>query len=148
MHWSGACWAWWAAARCHPRCNRTPIATLAACRDYASRVYDETNRGAIYSINNQAAAPNSGTYLRDYNGTGTLAAQYHNDQIVDDCVRNTGTETNRQEIVFTLGSPATFDRGPPASARWRCLVSIPIGSPAAPAVEVDRLTPDRNWRSR
>ena len=73
--------------------SHTDRATLAACRDYASQVYDRQNRGTIYSIN-QSGLPYSGSYQVDYQ-TNQLAARYHNDEVVDDCVRNTGTETSR-----------------------------------------------------
>jgi hypothetical protein len=97
--------------------SHTDRATMAACRDYASRVYDERNRGDIYSIN-QAATPGSGSYIRDY-GTNDLAAKYRNDQIIDDCVRNTGTETNREDTAAPSGDqslpslqPASGNRPP------------------------------------
>jgi len=77
--------------------SHTDRATLAACRDYASQVYDRNNRAAIYSIN-QVGLPYSGSYLAG-NQTNDLAARYHNEQIVDDCVRNTGTEINREDTV-------------------------------------------------
>jgi hypothetical protein len=91
----GAC-AWPPSPQSH-----TDRATLAACRDYASQVYDERNRGAIYSIN-QSGLPYSNSYQYGDQNLD-LAAKYSNQQIVDDCVRNTGTETNRQD---TAPSPA------------------------------------------
>jgi hypothetical protein len=77
--------------------SHTDRATLAACRDHASQVYDRNNRGAIYSIN-QAGLPYSDSYVPG-NQTNDLAARYHNEQVVDDCVRNTGTETNREDTA-------------------------------------------------
>jgi len=77
--------------------SHTDRATLAACRDYASQVYDRNNRAAIYSIN-QVGLPYSDSYLAG-NQTNDLAAKYHNEQIVDDCVRNTGTEINREDTA-------------------------------------------------
>jgi len=81
--------------------SHTDRATLAACRDHASQVYDRNNRGAIYSIN-QAGLPFSDSYVPG-NQTIDLAARYHNDQVVDDCVRNTGTETNREDTAPASG---------------------------------------------
>ena len=89
--------------------SHTDQATLAACRSYASQVYDRQNRGAIYSID-QNGLPYSNSYLAG-NQTNTLAAQYANENLIDDCIRNTGT---------------TIDRDNPASAE-------PIPEPAAPS---------------
>jgi hypothetical protein len=94
--------------------SHTDRATMAACRDYASRVYDERNRGDIYSIN-QAATPGSGSYIRDY-GTNDLAAKYRNDQIIDDCVRNTGTETNREDTAAPSGDQSLPILQPPSGS--------------------------------
>ncbi len=77
--------------------SHTDRATLAACRDHASQVYDRTNRGAIYSIS-QVGLPYSDSYLAG-NQTNELAARYQNEQIVDDCVRNTDTDINREDTV-------------------------------------------------
>lgn len=98
--------------------SHTDQATLAACRDHASQVYDRNNRAAIYSIN-QVGLPYSDSYLAG-NQTNDLAARYHNEQIVDDCVRNTGTETNREDTAAPSGDATS---GPPAGP--------PVGQPGA-----------------
>jgi hypothetical protein len=77
--------------------SHTDRATLAACREHASQVYDRNHRADIYSIN-QSGLPYSGNYVPG-NQTNTLAQQYQNDQIVDDCVRNTGTQVNREDTA-------------------------------------------------
>jgi hypothetical protein len=77
--------------------SHTDQATVAACREYASRVYDQNNRGDIYSIN-QSGVPYSGSYLPDYK-THELAQRYSNARVVDDCIRNTGTETSREDAA-------------------------------------------------
>jgi|HubBroStandDraft_2_1064218.scaffolds.fasta_scaffold224023_2 hypothetical protein len=77
--------------------SHTDRATLAACREHASEVYNRNNRAEIYSIN-QSGLPYSGNYVPG-NQINTLAAQYHNDQIIDDCVRNTGTQVNREDTA-------------------------------------------------
>ena len=77
--------------------SHTDRATLAACRDHASQVYNRNNRGAIYSIN-QSGLPYSDSYVPG-NQTNDLAARYRNEQVVDDCVRNTGTETDREDTA-------------------------------------------------
>jgi hypothetical protein len=71
--------------------SHTDRATLAACRDYANRVYDRNNRGDIYSIN-QVGLPYSSSYMEG-SQTNSLAAQYGNQRLIDNCVRNTGPET-------------------------------------------------------
>jgi hypothetical protein len=75
--------------------SHTDRATVEACRAQASQLYDQTNRGDIYTIS-QTGAPYSGSYLPSV-PINELANRYHNEQIVDDCVRNTGTETNRSD---------------------------------------------------
>jgi hypothetical protein len=73
--------------------SHTDQATIAACRKYASQVYDRMNRGTIYSID-QTGLPYSGSYLAG-NQTNTLADRYANENRVDDCIRNTDTNVNR-----------------------------------------------------
>jgi len=68
--------------------SHTDQATIAACRSHASQVYDRNNRGTIYSID-QTGTPYSGSYLAG-NQTNTLAEQYTNQRLVDDCIRNSG----------------------------------------------------------
>jgi len=81
--------------------SHTDRATLAACRDYASRVYDERNRADIYSIN-QVGLPYSDSYLAGHQ-TIDLAEKFRNEQIVDDCVRNTGTGISREYTAAPSG---------------------------------------------
>src|SRR5208282_4721692 len=57
--------------------SHTDRATLAACRDYASRVYDERNRADIYSIN-QVGLPYSDSYLAGHQ-TIDLAEKFRNE---------------------------------------------------------------------
>jgi hypothetical protein len=77
--------------------SHTDRATVAACRAYASRVYDRNNRGDIYSIN-QTGLPYSNSYQPNYQ-TNDLAAKYRNDELIDDCVRNTGTGSTSDDTV-------------------------------------------------
>ena len=77
--------------------SHTDRATLAACREHASEVYNRNNRAEIYSIN-QSGLPYSGNYVPG-NQTNTLADQYENDKIIDDCVRHTGTQVNREDTT-------------------------------------------------
>jgi hypothetical protein len=77
--------------------SHTDRATLAACRDNANEIYNRGHRGEIYSIS-QVGLPYSASYINN-DQINHLAEQYTNDRIIDDCVRNSGTETNRDEAA-------------------------------------------------
>jgi hypothetical protein len=72
---------------------RADAATLAACREHADQVFNRNNRDTIYTISNPnlpfSANSNSGVTNRG------LAQQFVRENMVRDCVRNTGTETDR-----------------------------------------------------
>jgi hypothetical protein len=72
---------------------KADAATLAACREHADAVYDRTHRDSIYSISSQNS-PFSANYTPDRVDRG-LPQRYGHDTMVRDCVRNTGTETDR-----------------------------------------------------
>ena len=72
---------------------RADAATLAACRERADEVYNRQNRGTIYSINNRDA-PFSGSYAPVPIDNG-LSQRYAHQNMISDCVRNTGTESDR-----------------------------------------------------
>ncbi len=72
---------------------KADAATLSACREHANAVYDRQNRDQIYSITNRDV-PFSTSYAPGATDRG-LAARYEHDNMVNDCVRNTGTETDR-----------------------------------------------------
>jgi hypothetical protein len=72
---------------------RADAATLAACREHADQVYDRNHRDTIYTITNRDL-PFSGNYTPGVTDRG-LAQRYAHDNMVRDCVRNTGTETDR-----------------------------------------------------
>jgi hypothetical protein len=82
---------------------RADAATLAACRERADEIYDRTHRGTIYSINGQNS-PFSGGYLPAPVNQG-LSDRFGRDSMVRDCVRNTGTETDRS--ATTAPAPVT-----------------------------------------
>jgi hypothetical protein len=67
--------------------------TLAACRQHADDVYNRQYRDQIYTITN-TNVPYSTSYAPGVTDRG-LAARYARDNMVNDCVRNTGTETDR-----------------------------------------------------
>ncbi len=68
--------------------------TLAACREHADAVYDRTHRDSIYTISSQNS-PYSANYTPGRVDSG-LPQRYGHDAMVRDCVRNTGTETDRK----------------------------------------------------
>ena len=82
---------------------KADAATLAACREHADQVYNRNNRDTIYTITNRDL-PFSGNYNPGVTDRG-LAQRYANENLVRDCVRNTGTETDRSPT--TSPPPAT-----------------------------------------
>jgi hypothetical protein len=68
-------------------------ATLAACREHADAVYDRQHRDTIYTISSRDT-PYSANYTPGVVDRG-LAQRYGRENMVRDCVRNTGTETDR-----------------------------------------------------
>jgi len=69
---------------------RADAATLAACRQHADAVYDRVHRDTIYTIPS-TNTPYSANYTPGLVDRG-LAQRYAHDDMVRDCVRNTGTE--------------------------------------------------------
>ena len=88
----------------------TARATLAACRQQANTTFVMQNRGQIYSMSDESA-PQSSIGLSQDPMQG-LANQYTQERMVQDCVRNTGTQTNRAGLSpqGASGAPA-----PPAA---------------------------------
>jgi hypothetical protein len=76
---------------------RADAATLAACREHADAVYDRTHRDTIYSISSRDS-PFSANYTPGLIDRG-LPQRYGRDNMVRDCVRNTGTETDRSDTA-------------------------------------------------
>ena len=72
---------------------RADAATLSACREHAEEVYNRNNRDTIYTISSRDS-PFSANYTPGVTDRG-LAQQYVHENMVRDCVRNTGTETDR-----------------------------------------------------
>jgi|SRR5579871_466642 len=72
---------------------RANAATVTACRERADEVYNRTNRDQIYSINNRNT-PYSAGYAPGVTDQG-LADRYAHQNMIRDCIRNTGTETDR-----------------------------------------------------
>jgi hypothetical protein len=103
-------------------------ATVAACRQRANQIYDQQNRGAIFSQQSQANMPFSANYTPDVPTRG-LSAQFGFDRTVNDCIRNTGADTSRTPTGTTgtaaaatapaMASPGPSDKTalPPPPAR-------------------------------
>jgi hypothetical protein len=83
-------------------CNRPPpsaqeqadAATRAACQQRAEEAYNQRNRGEIFSPQSQVNTPYSGNYLPADSDRG-LSELFVHDRMVSDCVRNTGTDSER-----------------------------------------------------
>ncbi len=73
---------------------RADAAVRAACREHADAVYDRQHRGTIYSISN-SDTPYSANYTPGTMDRDTLTQRYVRDKMMQDCIRNTGTETDR-----------------------------------------------------
>jgi hypothetical protein len=71
---------------------RADAATLAACREHADAAYDRTHRDTIYTISSRDT-PYSANYTPGVMDRG-LPQRYGHENMVRDCVRNTGTETD------------------------------------------------------
>jgi hypothetical protein len=71
----------------------TDRATTEACRQQANNTYAVQNRDQIYRIK-EPFAPQSGTGLLDLPTRG-LSDQFAQERLVQDCIRNTGTQTSR-----------------------------------------------------
>lgn len=83
---------------------RADAATRAACREHANEVYNRRYRDQIYTITNRDV-PFSAGYAPGVTDQG-LAARYAHDNLVNDCVRNTGTETDRS-AAYTPDATST-----------------------------------------
>jgi hypothetical protein len=83
-------------------CDRPPLTgqaeadaqTRAACEQRADQAYDQQNRAQIFSPPSSVNTPFSTNYLPD-NTTRGLSDLYAHDRSINDCVRNTGTGTDR-----------------------------------------------------
>ena len=68
--------------------------TVTACRQRADQAYAITHRDQIYATGSQVNTPFSANYQPDNPSRG-LSDLYEHDQMVDDCIRNTGAEGSR-----------------------------------------------------
>jgi hypothetical protein len=92
--------------------TRSDAATLAACREHADAAYNRNNRDSIYTIGNRDS-PFSGNYGPAPVDKG-LSQRYGRESMIRDCVRNTGTETDRTDAAAP--SPGASMPTPPIPA--------------------------------
>jgi hypothetical protein len=76
--------------------SRADAATEAACRHRADQIYDQQNRGDIYRPPAAVNTPFSSNYLPGVSDRG-LSEEYAHEKAISDCVRNTGTGSERGE---------------------------------------------------
>jgi len=107
-----------------------------ACRQRADQIFVSQNRGVQYETNNSltpySAGPSTGVP-----GQG-LPSRYARDQLVDDCVRNLGTQTERTATgsvgavpVPGAGAAAAPAAGAAPSAATPAPASLSLPSPSA-----------------
>ena len=84
---------------------RADAAAVAACRERADQVYEQQNRATIYSPQAAVNTPSSGAYAPGGAGDRGLASLYARDSLIRDCVRNTGSETDRGMAPTVRNAP-------------------------------------------
>ena len=84
---------------------RANAATVAACRQRAEQVYDIQHRADIYRPPPAINTPSSGSYAPGGSTDRGLADLYARDRMISDCVRNTGTETDRGRAPTLRNAP-------------------------------------------
>jgi hypothetical protein len=85
--------------------------TRVACQQQAEEVYDQQNRGEIYSPQSPVNTPYSANYVPDSSDRG-LSDLFVHERLVNDCVRNTGTGTDRSVPESTPTPPGPTPPGP------------------------------------
>ena len=73
---------------------RADSQTRAACQQRAEQAYEQQNRAEIYSPPSPVNTPYSANYVPDNSSRG-LSDLFAHDRMISDCVRNTGTGTER-----------------------------------------------------
>ncbi|HTW72708.1 MAG TPA: hypothetical protein VME47_22710 [Acetobacteraceae bacterium] len=110
--------------------SRAQQSLLEACRRRADEVYNLTHRGDIYASESQVNTPYSADYQPGLPERG-LSQLYARDQMVSDCVRNTGAEGNRTPSGTELPSGIIVSPGaPPPSGGGTTPGALPL--PPAP----------------
>lgn len=84
---------------------RANAETVAACRQQAEQVYEIRNRADIYRPPPAIDTPSSGAYAPAGMNDRRLSDLYTHDQLINDCVRNTGTQTYRGQQPTLRNAP-------------------------------------------
>ncbi|MBN8871800.1 MAG: hypothetical protein J0H67_03090 [Rhodospirillales bacterium] len=88
--------------------SRSSAAIRAACTERAEQIYTARNRAEIYAPQSSVNTPYSANYQPGVTNRG-LADLYQRDNIINDCIRNTGTETSR-DVPPTPAPPSPVVR--------------------------------------
>lgn len=75
---------------------RADAETRAACETRANQAYEQQNRAEIYAPQAQVNTPYSANYVSGDSSRG-LSDLFVHDRMVSNCVRNTGTGTERNQ---------------------------------------------------
>jgi hypothetical protein len=75
---------------------RADAQTRAACQARADQTDKQINRDAIFAPPSQVNTPYSNSYLAGQTNRG-LSDMFSYDRAVNDCIRNTGTTTDRMQ---------------------------------------------------
>ena len=84
--------------------TRADAATRAACRERADEIYDRQHRDTVYTISSRDT-PYSANYTGGVTDRG-LPQRFVRENMIRDCIRNTGTETDRVEPEAAGTAPA------------------------------------------
>jgi hypothetical protein len=85
--------------------SRADAATAAACRQRADEVYSQRYRGQTYNVQQTQNTPFSGNYTQPPDRE--LSQLYTRNSMVRDCIRNTGTETDRTMPAPEVSPPSS-----------------------------------------
>ncbi|HUN39962.1 MAG TPA: hypothetical protein VMU81_06715 [Acetobacteraceae bacterium] len=112
--------------------QRAQQSLLEACRQRADEAYNITHRGDIYAPESQVNTPFSADYQPGVPSRG-LSVLYQRDQMVSDCVRNTGAEGSRTPSGTELPSGTIVSpRAPAPSDAGTSPGTLPLPPPPVP----------------
>jgi hypothetical protein len=103
--------------------------TRAACQARAEQAYNQRNRAEIYGPQSQVNTPYSANYVPSMSDRG-LSDLFAHDRMVSDCIRNTGTSSDRDQPASSPSpAPATPARPPSRRASPPSLIAPPPPPP-------------------
>ena len=80
---------------------------LAACRARADSVYEQQNRGAVFTATDSRDSPKSGNYVSGVTTRG-LGDRFGRDQMIDDCLRVSGAASGAASAGVDRSGGSTF----------------------------------------